>query len=378
MEVQGTIPRYNSIGRLERVAAMASMHDPLSGYLGGEERGGFWVQALEEKWAEHFKVTHAIACNSATSGILAACAAIGLGREDEFEVSALTMSATAAAPMVLGAKPHFGDIESETFCWGWGQPFRYPKTKALIITNLFGHPAMLHYLRDQCDAETRMRGRPLYMIEDNAQAPLATENDVYAGTIGHIGVFSLNVHKHFHAGEGGMIVTDSDELAWRMRLFINHSELSAARFPGLNLRMTEITAGIAYAQLARAPELVRARVDQAERILAAIGDIPGLRKLIVRPGCRHVYYTIPFLVEGRRAEIVSALRAEGVPLSESYQPVHQLPAFAPFARPCPVAEDLHERRLFYFENCAWSPKPDQIQQIGNAFQKVFSHADRNA
>jgi dTDP-4-amino-4,6-dideoxygalactose transaminase len=284
------------------------------------------------------------------------------------------MSATAAAPMILGARPHFGDVENETFCWAWGQALRYPKTKALIITNLFGHPAMLRYMKEQCDAEGRMRERRLYMIEDNSQAPLAMEHDRYAGTVGDMGVFSLNVHKHFQSGEGGIVVTNSDELAWRMRLFINHSELSAARVPGLNLRMTEVTAAIAFAQLARAPDLVRSRIDQAERILAAIGDIPGLRKPTVRKDCRHVYYTIPFLVEDKRAEIVAALRAEGVPLSEGYQPIHRLPAFG-CERRFPVADSLHDRRLFYFENCAWSPLPHQVKQIGNAFQKVFSSAD---
>ena len=176
MEVQGEIPRYNTIGKLERVAAMAAVNEPLSGYLGGEERGGFWVRALEDKWAERFNIAHAVACNSATSGILAACAAIGLCRDDEFEVSTLTMSATAAAPMILGARPHFGDVEDETFCWGWSQPFRYPRTKALIITNLFGHPAMLRYMKEQCDAEGRMRGRKLYMI-----VPFETKNGQPAG-----------------------------------------------------------------------------------------------------------------------------------------------------------------------------------------------------
>jgi len=371
-EVKGDIPRYNTIGRLERVAAMSAMHEPLSGYLGGELHGGFWVRALEDKWAERFGVTHAIACNSATSGILAACAAIGLDSGDDFAVSTLTMSATAAAPMVLGAYPKFGDVEDETFCWGWGQPFRYSNTKALIVTNLFGHPAMLRYMKEQCDAEGQMRGKKLWMIEDNAQAPLAMEHDQNAGTVGDIGVFSLNVHKHFQAGEGGVCVTNSTELAMRMRLFINHSELAATRVPGLNLRMTEVTAAIAYAQLARAPELVRGRVDQAERILAAIGDIPGLRKPVVRPGCTHVYYTIPFLVDKNRSEIVHALAREGVPLVAGYLPVNRLPAFQ-YPGPTPVADDLHDRRLFYFENCAWSPTPDQIKQIGSAFQKVFEH-----
>lgn len=369
MEVTGEIPKYNSINKLERVAAMAAMDEPLSGYLGGQDRGGLWVRSLEDKWAECFKVPYAVACNSATSGLLAACAAIGLGPGDEFSVPTLTMSATAAAPMILGAKPRFGDVETETFCWDWSQPFRFTDTKALIITNLFGHPARLRQMKGLCDAETEMRGEKFWMIEDNAQSPLATEYDQFAGTVGDIGVFSLNVHKHFQAGEGGIVVTRSDEIAQRIRMFINHSEMCVKQ-PGLNLRMTEVTAAIAYAQLARAPELVRGRIDQAERILAAIGNIEGLHKPVVRRGCTHVYYTIPFLVENNRDEIVNALRDEGVPVVAGYMPIHHLPAFG-CTETMPVADKLNNHTLFYFENCAWSPTPHQVRQIGNAFQKVM-------
>src|SRR5262249_13073525 len=163
------------------------------------------------------------------------------------------------------------DAEDKYFALGRAGPTP-GQLGAVFITSLFGHPAYLQGARNTCNDLN------VPLIEDVAQAPLAMENGKYAGTIGDIGVFSLNVPKHFQAGEGGIIVTRSDELALRMRMFINHSELSGFRVPGLNLRMTEITAAIAYAQLARAPELVRGRIDQAERILAAIGDIPGLRK----------------------------------------------------------------------------------------------------
>src|SRR5712675_208418 len=99
---------------------------------------------------------------------------------------------------------------------------------------------------------------------------------------------------------------------------------------GLNLRMTEVTAAIALVQLRRGPEIIAGRVKQAE-----------------------------------------ALRAEGVPIVEGYvPPLYRMPAFAKFARPCPVAEDLHDRRLFYFENCAHDITLAQAEQIGAAFRKA--------
>jgi perosamine synthetase len=353
------LKRFNAIGRMEAAAAFAVAHDgPLSGFLGGQPRGGRWVRALEDKWAETFGVRHAVACNSATSGLLAACKAADVAASSHVVVSALTMSATAAAPATLGANITFADVEPDCFCIAKDYGV---VPDVLIATNLFGQPTAIGRLSDVLGVTT---------IEDNAQAPFATNHGRYAGTIADIGVFSLNVHKHIQCGEGGVCVTDDDDLAQRLRGFINHGELAGGTI-GLNLRMTEVTAAIALAQLARGRSIVEGRIAQAEAIIAAIGPIPGLRPPVVRNGCKHVYYTIPFLIERDRARFVQALAAEGVPLTEGYgPPLYRLPAFAPFARPCPVAEDLHDRRLFTFENCGYDPSPEQIRQIGHAFQKV--------
>lgn len=359
-EVVGPIKRFKTIGGLEAGAAFAAAQDCLSGFLGGKARGGYWVRALEDKWAETFGVKHAVACNSATSGLLAACHAIGVMQDTNVAVPALTMSATAAAPALLGADISFCDVEPDYFCLdkGYGAP------DVLIATNLFGQPTSIGRLSDVLGVAT---------IEDNSQSPFAMNHGRYAGTIADIGVFSLNVHKHIQCGEGGVCVTDDDGLAARLRGFINHGEMAGGSI-GLNLRMTEVTAAIALAQLARGKQIVEGRIAQAEAIIAAIGAIPGLRPPVERSGCKHVYYTIPFLIERDRAQFVRALAAEGVPLVEGYvDPLYRLPAFAKFARTCPVAEDLHDRRLFYWENCAYDPTPEQIKQIGNAFQKVAEH-----
>jgi dTDP-4-amino-4,6-dideoxygalactose transaminase len=356
---------FNSFGvaeqsALEVFAASAGMGLPLSGYLAGQERGGFHVQTLEENWAKAFHVKHAIACNSATSGLMAAAFAVGLRSGDQFACPAMTMSATAAAPMFTGATPFFVDVESETFGITTDLPYDMP----VFATNLFGHPAQLGTLRRWCDANHTV------LIEDNSQSPFAMEGGKFTGTVGDIGVFSLNVHKPLQCGEGGMIVTDEDDMAERMRAFINHGEHAGPEI-GLNLRMPEVCAAIALVQLQRGEQIVQSRIDQATAILAAIGDIPGLRPPITRPNCRHVYYTIPFLIERNRAEFCAALRAEGVPIVEGYvDPLYRLPAFAKYARDCPVAEELHDRRLFYFENCAYDLTADQIAEIGVAFRKA--------
>lgn len=360
----GPIRPFNTIGSEEMLnAAMASM-GTLSGYLAGQERGGFHVRTLEDAWAETFHVKHAIACNSATSGLMAAAFAVGLNHGDTFVCPAMTMSATAAAPMFAGATPYFADVSDEDFGLVCGS--MPSTTKAIVTTNLFGHASELGGV--EWWSQSPMGDDGVYLIEDNAQSPFAMVGDNYTGTTGTIGVWSLNVHKPIQCGEGGVVTTNDDRLANRLRNFINHGENAGDQI-GLNLRMPEVCAAIATVQLRRGPEIIGDRVRQAEAILAAIGDIPGLRPPVVAPKCTHVYYTIPFLIERNRAAFCAELRALGVPIREGYiDPLYRLPALAEFARPCPVAEDLHDRRLFYFENCAWSPTDAQIRLIGHAFR----------
>src|SRR5215470_13219657 len=178
--------RFNTIGYGEALAASeAVMKGPLSGYLGGEKRGGFFVEKLEKTWAEMFGVKHAIASNSATSGILMACMAIGvLGKT--IRTTPYTMSGSVAPAKLLGAHPIiFGDIDEKTYCL---QPVKEGQDKHITITtNLFGHPSELH---PDC-----------FVIEDAAQSILATRNGKRCDA--DITVFSGNIHKAVQCGEGG-------------------------------------------------------------------------------------------------------------------------------------------------------------------------------
>lgn len=378
--VKGTIRPFNTIGKDEVRNAQDALMRPLSGFLGGQPQSGLWVSTLEDLWKRRFKVTHAIACNSATSGLLAACRAIEIGQGTEVLVSPFTMSATAAAPAMLGANVKFVDIEAQYFCMDPVLAYRAisPATEAIIATNLFGHPAELQRLAKYIHAHGG------YLIEDNSQSPFAMENGSYAGTIGDIGVFSLNVHKHIQCGEGGIVVTDNDEFAAAIRRFINHGEMAGDSTAGLNLRMTEVTAAIACAQLEKSEWIVDGRIALAEAIMEELKDVSFIKLPETRENCRHVYYVLPLIIHGNvsREWAVRALRAEGVPICEGYvAPLHTLPAFSgrvmqpPYA---PIgrwkAAHLHYKSMIYFEICAHDPSEDQIKQIGEAFRKVEAHA----
>lgn len=363
--INGHLDRFNTIGEDEIGAATAAMRlGPLSGFLGGLPYGGVCVQRLETLWAQRFGVNHAIACNSATSGLLAAASC---ATTRTFQVSPYTMSATAAAPMLLGMEPEFIDITDDTFNMDASQ-VSYPST--VVVTNLFGHPAELRYLRKLCDHAGTL------LIEDNAQSPFAAvDNDSYAGTIGHIGVFSLNVHKHIQCGEGGIVVTNDGDLALRIRHFINHGEMANYR-PGLNLRMTEATAAVAIVQLNKAIPVVKDRMLQVRNIEAALRPIEWLEPPVVKKGHRHVYYVWAAKYNEKvlglpRNLVAKALAAEGLPLVEGYvKPLYRLLPFEDYASPCPVAEDMYANKVVYFENCGWSPTPDQIVHFYDACKKI--------
>ena len=361
-EVKGRLKPFQSIGRTEAANAVHVFRGPLSGYLAGRSRGGTWVRMLENLWSDTFHVKHSIACNSATNGLIAASSVVGLTKGDVFAVPPMTMSATAAAPMFTGATPIFCDVKRDNF--GMNVVDAPDHISAAFVTNLFGRCADLD--KWKLDAAKR----DYWLIEDNAQSPFAKIGDKYAGTFGDIGVWSLNVHKPIQCGEGGMITTDDDDLAKELRNFINHGENTGGRI-GMNSRMPELCAAVASAQLRRGKEIIETRIDQAMKIMIAIGEIPGLTVPVPVTKETNVYYTIPFVIAHRRKEFCAALAAEGAPIVEGYiEPLYRMNAFKEFASFCPVAEELQDKTLFYFDNCAWDLTDDQCRQVGYAFQKV--------
>lgn len=357
------LPTFNTIGFAERANVLKALHKPLSGYLGGIRGGGYWVERLSAEWQETFNVRHAIPCNSCTSALLAACMAIKVGPEDEVWVSTYTMSATAAAPMVLGAKVRFLDIDIKRYS---PSTFVYDtKPKAIIITNLFGHPAHLLSLKTWCD----MNG--VWLIEDNAQAPFAKEYECYTGTVGHIGCWSLNVHKALNAGEGGVVTTNLEMVANALHRAINHGELEENAPPnvGLNLRMTETTAAIACAQLKKAPVIVQGHRDLALE-LSDMFEGTLVRPPVEQDGCHAVYYLWAGTVQNIRNTIVEGLQNEGFPIRAGYSPL--LSRLFSSEDPCPEGEDIEDNRIVIFEVCAWDPNVAHLKKMREIVKRIAS------
>ncbi len=399
---------YQSMGEAEEDAARRVVQSGcLSGFFGSpgpEFGGGPEVQAFETEWSARFGIRHTVSVNSATSGLYAACGAIGLSPGDEVIVPPWTMSASVAAPIFYGGIPVFADIEDETFCIDPAEVEKRitNKTKAIMCVNLFGHPARLHDLRALADRHG------IYLIEDNAQSPLGTEDGKPTGCIGHIGIYSLNFHKHIHTGEGGMCVTADDDLATRLKLIRNHGENCTdmldggpiTNMVGMNLRMTEMSAAVGRVQLANADAHVEARERIARRLTDGLQGLGGLTPPATRDGCRHNFYVWMMKVDEdalgvSRSLFSEALAAEGFPHATGYvAPLYRLPMFQeriaigrdgwPFTLTdrtyddvqCPVTEDMHENRALLFEPCAYDLSDDDVDRMIEAVRKVHAGRDQ--
>lgn len=397
-------PVYQTLGREERDAVNQVLDSGvLSQFLGtwsADFHGGPRVQELERRWAEYFGVRHAISVNSATSGLYAAVGALGLSFGDEVIVSPYTMSASAAGIMLYNGVPVFADIDPVTYCLSPEAVRRAitPRTRAIMIPDIFGHPA-------DFDAFQQLaREHDLMLIEDAAQAPGAKYQGRWAGTLGHMGVFSLNYHKTIHSGEGGVIVTDDDALADRLRLIRNHGEAvvkgmgrpDLGHLIGFNYRMTEIEAAIATVQLRRLESLTTPRLEAAAYLHERWSDLPGITPAEAAPDCRHAWYVMALQVDATvlgasRDWLVEALLAEGVPFGRGYveplylQPIYQQRAFAAAAGSkvcydrglCPVTEAMHFERLMTTSLIHSGMGPGDLATVATALIKVIEGAERS-
>lgn len=365
----GPLPTYFSIGQAEKLNLIRSLKRPLSGYIGGDSKAGYWVTRLADEWSQTFGVTYSVPCNSATSGLMAACMAAEIGEGDLVWVSTYTMSATASCALILGAEVKFMDIDPDFFLMTTN--FLKPFPKAIIITNLFGQAPRLKQLREFCDQFG------IILIEDNAQAPFATDEGHYAGTIGHLGVFSLNVHKHIQCGEGGVVVTQDPQLAHRLDCAINHGELCATNpHMGLNLRMTEPIAAIASAQLKKGSHLVQTRINLAEALNDIFRPIPFVQLPAKRENSDHVYYLWAGKIKGdnprrRRDKFVERLHGRGIPFRTGYsKPLHRIFDDPRREDEFPVVADIEDNRLFTFEICAHDPKTHHIRIMRDIIHEI--------
>ncbi len=232
---------------------------------------------LEKEFAEKMGVKYAYACNSGSAAVHVAIAAINPNPGDEIVTTSITDMGALTPIVYQGAIPVFADVcpktlnvTAETI-----EKVLSDKTKAIIVTHLFGNPARMKEIMELANS----RGIPV--IEDTAQSFMATVGGEKVGTIGKIGAFSFQQGKLMTTGEGGIVVTNDDALARRLYLCINKAwgygdENPDHYFIALNYRMTELQAALAYEQLKKLDDSVAQRQKMAKLLDEKIKDIDGI------------------------------------------------------------------------------------------------------
>ena len=310
------------------------------------------VGEFEKAFAAQCSAKEAVAVNSGTAALHCAMRAIGVHTGDEVIVPALTFAASANAAIYEGGTPVFADVEPDTLLI---DPVSVamkitPRTKAIVAVDYAGQPADYDALRDLA------KGRGIRLIADACHAPGATYNGRSTGTLGDISCFSFHPVKHMTTCEGGMAVTDDENLAGHMRRFRNHGIDSDHRSReaagahaydmvelGYNYRLPDVQCALGMAQLARLDGWVHARQKIAARYDRAFAEMDQVTPLRVRSDRTSAYhlYVVKLDPSLDRDAVFRHLRSCGIGANVHYAPVylHSYYQHRGYARGvCPVAE----------------------------------------
>ncbi len=293
---------------------------------------GSKVAEFEELVAARVGVKHAIALNSGTSALTLALMAAGLKPGDRTIVPSYSFVATANSTAHLGGEPIFVDIGPEDYNI---DPSKIEaaidgKTRAIVVVHQFGFPADM----DPIMAVAEKHG--LLVVEDAACSLDSTYHGRQTGSFGKVACLSFHPRKVITTGEGGMVLTDSDEIAERIGNLRNHgisvSTKGAFCFEtGYNFRLTDIQAAIGIAQLGKLDEITRLRTRLAERYAEAIPGIPALRlpKQLDETVPNFQSFAIELIDQSvdRRA-LLDSLNERGIGAGPGIYPIHMQPAFA--------------------------------------------------
>ena len=298
------------------------------------ESGKWWfgekVRQFEAEFAAFQGARYGVTCTNGTTAIEMGLKALGVLPGDEVIVPPYTFIATASAVVTIGAVPVFADLEPRNLCLDPADVERKltPRTRAIIPVHVAG------YVADMDRLNAIAQRHDLRVLEDAAHAWGSQWRSQGAGTLGACGTFSFQVSKNITAGEGGILVTNDEELADLCRSYTHCGRRKGSAwydhdYLGSNLRLTEFQAALLLAQLKRLPAQVEQRQRNAAFLDRALAGIAGLRLLPADPRLtRRSYHMYIFQVEPAalgvsRDLFVEALNAEGLPASRGwYRPLY--------------------------------------------------------
>ena len=296
--------------------------------------GTFTLQ-FEREFAAYHQAKHGVAVTNGTAALEVALAALGVGAGDEVIVPDFTFIATASAVLFTGALPVLVDVTPDTYCIDPVQVEKAisPRTKAVIAVHMGGHPADL----DRLLQISRMHN--LALLEDSAHAHCTEWKGVKIGAMGDIGTFSFQASKLMTAGEGGMIITNRDDLEMRARSIHDCGRLPGEWFYshymyGSNYRLSEWQGAVLSQQLTRLDDQAARRTQNTNFLDKVLPEIEGITPQKQDPRCtRNGHYAYIFHYDKAAfqglpvTKFIQAFNKEGIPTQASYPPVHDLDVF---------------------------------------------------
>ena len=321
------------------------------------------VGEFEEAFAAHVGAKYAVSFSSGTAALHGAAFAIGLETGQEAITSPLTFAATANCMLYQGATPVFADVTADTLNLDPEkvEACRTLRTRAVFAVDYAGHPADLEPLLEFAERNGIM------LVEDACHALGATYHNERVGGISHLTVFSLHPVKHVTTGEGGVVTTDRQHIAEKLRRFRNHGISTEARerqdagqwhyemvLLGYNYRLPDIACALGLSQLQRMGANLARRREIAARYTKSFCEMPGVVVPMVRDEVNPAWHLYPIRLDLTklvvdRGEIFRALRAENIGVNVHYIPVHLHPyyrqRFGFKGGEFPVAEDAYERLI---------------------------------
>jgi len=301
------------------------------------QRGMFWaigpnVETFEQMLSEYIGTKYAVVFNSGTSALHATLLAYDIGQEDEVIVPSFTFIATANAPLFVGAKPVFADIEEMTYGLDPQDVVHKitSKTKAIIPIHYGGCSCLILELREVA------KKYGLLLIEDAAESLGAAVNGQKVGSFGDCAIFSFCSNKVISTGEGGAVLTDSKEICEKLKLIRSHGRAENSNYfsstgymdyvtLGYNFRMSDITAGLGIAQLKKADKLIEMRRENAKRMCERLSGIAEIEVPNPPNGFFHISQMYTIRVKqgrGKRDALAKYLAENGIMTKVYFHPVH--------------------------------------------------------
>ena len=337
---------------------------------------GRYIPEFEQSFASYCGCRYGVSTTSGTTALHLALASLGIGPGDEVIIPTFTMIATAFAVAYTGATPVLVDSEPETWNMDIGQieAKLTPRTKAIMPVHIYGHPCEMDSIMEMA------RKHKLWVIEDAAEAHGAEYKGRRAGGIGHVNCFSFYANKIITTGEGGMVVTDDEEIAERARSLKDLAHSKEQRFfhtdIAFNYRMTNLQAAIGLAQFEKIDDMIERRRNNASLYSSLLSDIEGVTLPVEKVGVKNVYWMYGVLLEDRfglsRDQLMARLKEDGIETRAFFIPVHEQPAFLKMGlfgdERYPVAERISQNGLYLPSGSGLTH--EQVQIVCTAVRKA--------